>query len=91
VFSFPLEQYAPQILPSLGIPKFPKKTRSRYGALATHVACYELAADGPLLEHHLVGPLDTLDESAWRTEIGWPIMKVAERPHPQKSTRVPIA
>jgi DNA-binding transcriptional MerR regulator len=52
-----------------------------YGALATHVARYELAADGPLREHYLVGPLDTSDESAWRTEIGWPIVKVAERPH----------
>jgi DNA-binding transcriptional MerR regulator len=52
-----------------------------YGALATHVAHYELAADGPLREHYLVGPLDTSDESAWRTEIGWPIVKVAERPY----------
>jgi DNA-binding transcriptional MerR regulator/effector-binding domain-containing protein len=51
-----------------------------YGALATHVARYERAADGPLREHYLVGPLDTSDESAWRTEIGWPIVKVAERP-----------
>src|SRR4029077_5015126 len=30
-----------------------------YGALATHVARYELAADGPLRERYLVGPLDT--------------------------------
>jgi DNA-binding transcriptional MerR regulator len=52
-----------------------------YGALATHVARYELAANGPLREHYLVGPLDTLDESAWRTEVGWPIVKVAARPH----------
>jgi DNA-binding transcriptional MerR regulator len=51
-----------------------------YGALATHVARYEVAADGPLREHYLVGPLDTSDESAWRTEIGWPIVRVAERP-----------
>jgi DNA-binding transcriptional MerR regulator len=51
-----------------------------YGALATHVARYEVAADGPLREHYLVGPLDTSDESAWRTEIGWPIVRVGERP-----------
>jgi DNA-binding transcriptional MerR regulator len=51
-----------------------------YGALATHVARCELAADGPLREHYLVGPLDTSDESAWRTEIGWPIVKVADCP-----------
>jgi DNA-binding transcriptional MerR regulator len=52
-----------------------------YGALATHVARYERAADGPLREHYLVGPLDTSDESAWRTEIGWPIVKGDEHPH----------
>ncbi len=52
-----------------------------YGALATHVARYELAADGPLWERYLVGPLDTSDESAWRTELGWPVVKVAERSH----------
>ena len=46
-----------------------------YGALATHVARHERAADGPLRELYLVGPLDTSDESAWRTEIGWPIVK----------------
>ena len=51
------------------------------GALATHVARYERAADGPLREHYLVGPQDTSDENDWRTEIGWPIVKVAERPH----------
>ena len=52
-----------------------------YGALAAHVARYELAADGPIRERYLVGPLDTLDESSWRTEIGWPIVQVAKRPH----------
>jgi effector-binding domain-containing protein len=52
-----------------------------YGALATHVARHDRAADGPLRERYLVGPLDTSDESAWRTEIGWPIVKDAKRPH----------
>ena len=46
-----------------------------YGALASHVARYEVAAEGPLREHYLVGPLDTSDEGAWRTEIGWPVVK----------------
>jgi DNA-binding transcriptional MerR regulator len=50
-----------------------------YGALATHVARYERAVDGPLREHYLVGPLDTSDESTWRTEIGWPVVKVTAR------------
>ena len=49
-----------------------------YGALAAHVARHERAAGGPLREHDLVGPLETSGESAWRTEIGWPIVKVAE-------------
>ncbi|MEY9847249.1 DNA-binding transcriptional MerR regulator [Streptacidiphilus sp. BW17] len=44
-----------------------------YGALATHVAEHELAVDGPLREYYLIGPGDTLDEGAWRTEIGWPV------------------
>ena len=51
-----------------------------YGALATHAARREHAAGGPFREHYLVGPLDTSDESAWRTEIGWPVVKVVERP-----------
>jgi hypothetical protein len=50
-----------------------------YGAPATDVVRGELAADGALREHYLVGPLDTSDESAWRTEIGWPIVKVTGR------------
>jgi hypothetical protein len=58
----------------------PSKVSVGSGALATHVARCELAADGPLRERYLVGPLDTSDESAWRAEIGWPIVKVAERP-----------
>jgi DNA-binding transcriptional MerR regulator len=44
-----------------------------YGALATHVAEHALAADGPVREYYLTGRADTPDESAWRTEVGWPI------------------
>jgi hypothetical protein len=50
-----------------------------YGALATHVARYERPADGPLREHYLVGPLDTSDESAWRTEIESPSVLIKPR------------
>ena len=50
-----------------------------YGALATHVARYERPADGPLREHYLVGPLDTSDESAWRTEIESPSVLIMTR------------
>ena len=44
-----------------------------YGTLAAHVAEHELALDGSLREYYLVGPSDTVDEGAWRTEIGWPV------------------
>jgi DNA-binding transcriptional MerR regulator len=44
-----------------------------YGALATYVSDRALGVDGPIRERYIVGRLDTADESAWRTEIGWPI------------------
>jgi effector-binding domain-containing protein len=46
-----------------------------YGALATHVTQHALAVEGPVREYYLSGLLDTPDESAWRTEIGWPIFQ----------------
>jgi DNA-binding transcriptional MerR regulator len=48
-----------------------------YGALATHVAQHALAVDGPVREYYLSGRHDTPDESAWRTEIGWPIFQTS--------------
>ncbi len=44
-----------------------------YGALGTHLAEHALVVDGPVLETYLVGPRDTDDPAAWRTEIGWPV------------------
>jgi DNA-binding transcriptional MerR regulator len=44
-----------------------------YGVLATYVTRHAMAVEGPLRERYLVGPHDTSDMSAWRTEIGWPI------------------
>ena len=44
-----------------------------YGSLATYVSERALAVDGPIRERYLVGRHNTEDESAWRTEIGWPI------------------
>jgi DNA-binding transcriptional MerR regulator len=44
-----------------------------YGALAAYVASHALQVDGPIREHYLVGRQDTADESAWRTEVCWPI------------------
>jgi DNA-binding transcriptional MerR regulator len=47
-----------------------------YGSLATYVSQHALGVEGPLREYYLVGQLDTSDETAWRTEIGWPIFQV---------------
>lgn len=44
-----------------------------YGALGTWVDQHALTIAGPVHEVYLVGPRDTPDEAAWRTEIGWPI------------------
>jgi effector-binding domain-containing protein len=46
-----------------------------YGSLATYVTEHALGIDGPLREYYLVGPQDTYDANAWRTEIGWPIFQ----------------
>ncbi len=46
-----------------------------YGSLATYVTQHALAVEGPLREYYLVGPQDTPEETAWRTEIGWPIFQ----------------
>jgi DNA-binding transcriptional MerR regulator len=48
-----------------------------YGSLASYVAEHALAIDGPIREYYLVGPHDTAEEPAWRTEIGWPIFPTA--------------
>jgi DNA-binding transcriptional MerR regulator len=44
-----------------------------YGALATYVSSHAVPVDGPIREYYLVARDDTPDESAWRTEICWPI------------------
>ena len=44
-----------------------------YGALATYVTERVLGVDGPIRERYVVGRRDTAEESAWRTEIAWPI------------------
>lgn len=44
-----------------------------YGVLAAYVAGHALHVDGPIREHYLVGRQETADESAWRTEVCWPI------------------
>jgi DNA-binding transcriptional MerR regulator len=48
-----------------------------YGELGSWVIRNALAVTGPVRERYLVGPRDTDDSAAWRTEIGWPVFRVA--------------
>lgn len=50
-----------------------------YGELGAWVVANALAVAGPVRETYLVGPRDTPEPSAWRTEIGWPVFRVAPR------------
>jgi DNA-binding transcriptional MerR regulator len=50
-----------------------------YGELGTWVLANALAVAGPVRETYLVGPRDTPDPAAWRTEIGWPVFRMAPR------------
>jgi DNA-binding transcriptional MerR regulator len=50
-----------------------------YGALGIHVAEHSLVISGPVRETYLVGPRDTHNRTAWRTEIGWPIFRTSVR------------
>jgi len=52
--------------------RIPTHIRPPYGTLAAHVAEHEVALDGPLREYYLVGPAETADQDAWRTEVGRP-------------------
>jgi DNA-binding transcriptional MerR regulator len=49
-----------------------------YGQLGTYVADNEFTVTGPVREIYLVGPRETADESAWRTEIGWPVFRTGD-------------
>jgi effector-binding domain-containing protein len=50
-----------------------------YGGLGTYVTENALAVAGPVHEIYLVGPRDTDDRTAWRTEIGWPVFRTTAR------------
>ena len=47
-----------------------------YGQVGAWVVANALAVAGPIRETYLVGPRDTPDSAAWRTEIGWPVFRV---------------
>ncbi|GAA4679935.1 MerR family transcriptional regulator [Nocardioides nanhaiensis] len=48
-----------------------------YGELGAWVVRNALTVAGSVRERYLVGPRDTDDPTAWRTEIGWPVFRVA--------------
>lgn len=48
-----------------------------YGELGSWVVAHALAVAGPVRETYLVGPRDTADAAAWRTEIGWPVFDLS--------------
>ncbi|SEH88649.1 DNA-binding transcriptional regulator, MerR family [Mycolicibacterium rutilum] len=48
-----------------------------YGRLGNWVVTHALTVDGPVHETYLVGPRDTAQADEWRTEIGWPVFRVA--------------
>ena len=50
-----------------------------YGELGAWVVGNALAVAGPVRETYLVGPRDTPDPAAWRTEVGWPVFRVSPR------------
>jgi DNA-binding transcriptional MerR regulator len=49
-----------------------------YGELGSWVVDNALTVAGPVRERYLVGPRDTDESAAWRTEIGWPVFRVAK-------------
>jgi DNA-binding transcriptional MerR regulator len=51
-----------------------------YGELGSWVIGNALTVGGPVRERYLVGPRDTTDSAAWRTEIGWPVFRVGKKP-----------
>ncbi|BAL88249.1 putative MerR-family transcriptional regulator [Actinoplanes missouriensis 431] len=48
-----------------------------YGRLGEWVAAHTLGVGGPVHETYLVGPRDGVGVDHWRTEIGWPVFRVA--------------
>ncbi len=48
-----------------------------YGEVGSWVVANALAVAGPVRETYVVGPRDTPDPSAWRSEVGWPVFQVA--------------
>ncbi|MBO1750357.1 MerR family transcriptional regulator [Actinotalea sp. BY-33] len=60
-----------------------------YGQLGAWVVATMLTVAGPVRETYLVGPRDSPDPASWRTEIGWPVFRVAQSPSPAIPSRAP--
>ena len=50
-----------------------------YASLGRVVSQQSIGVTGPLREHYLIGPLDTEDTTAYRTEVGWPVFRTTEQ------------
>ena len=48
-----------------------------YGRLATWTHNHPLTVAGPVHETYTVGPRDTPDPAAWRTELAWPVFRLS--------------
>jgi DNA-binding transcriptional MerR regulator len=57
-----------------------------YGRLGAWVVAHALAVDGPVHEIYQVGPRDTGEADRWRTEIGWPVFRLAPVVEPAASS-----
>lgn len=55
-----------------------------YGQLGRWVGENALTVGDHVQETYLVGPRDTPDEEAWRTEIGWPILRLSTGTRPAR-------
>jgi DNA-binding transcriptional MerR regulator len=74
----PLGRVEPVVVPAAELavivhPGSPADLDRSYGALAAYVSSHALQVDGPIREYYTVGRQDTADESAWRTEVCWPV------------------
>jgi DNA-binding transcriptional MerR regulator len=49
-----------------------------YSRLAAYAHRHEIGVDGPVREDYVSGYLDDRDPSTWKTEVGWPIFRVAD-------------
>lgn len=48
-----------------------------YGDLGAYVTDHQLVVAGPVRELYVVGPRDHAPPGSWRTEIGWPVFRLA--------------